>query len=197
MSSASACSSASRRGRSRTACTPRRTTCRTGSTSGTSRRATLSSAIVVGAGFAGLAAADALARGGHDVVVLEATDRVGGRVWSQRLENGSIIERGAEWVLPGYETMRELAARFGLAFREKGALYGDRDPRDGPPVTRDELLAAVAQLRVARGASLAEAIDTLPATEGARAAIAARLAISTAHELDDQPASILADGAAG
>ncbi|MGN6798337.1 MAG: flavin monoamine oxidase family protein [Gaiellaceae bacterium] len=157
----------------------------------------MSSAIVVGAGFAGLAAADALARGGHDVVVLEATDRVGGRVWSERLENGSIIERGAEWVLPGYETMRELAARFGLTFREKGALYGDRDPRDGPPVTRDELLAAVGQLRDARGASLAEAIESLPATEGARAAIASRLAISTAHELDDQPASILADGAAG
>jgi monoamine oxidase len=129
--------------------------------------------------------------------VFEAADRVGGRVWSERLPNGSLVERGAEFVLPGYETMRELGARHLLDFREKGTLYGDREPRDGPPVTRDELLAAVAQLRDARGESLAEALDALPATEGARAVIAARLAVSTAHELDDQPASILADGAAG
>jgi monoamine oxidase len=184
--------------RSRTACTPRRTICRTASTSGTSRRATaLHSAIVVGAGFAGLAAADALTRAGLDVVVLEASERVGGRVWSERLANGSIVERGAEFVLPGNETMRELAARVGLGFREKGTLYGDREPRDGPAVTREDLLAAVGALRGAQGSSLAVAIDALPATEGARAAIASRLAISTAHELDDQPAWILADGAAG
>ena len=129
--------------------------------------------------------------------MLEANDRVGGRVWSEQLGNGAVVERGAEFVLPGYETMRELAARLSLAVREKGTLYGDREPRDGPPVTRDELLAAVAQLGDAGGASLASALDALPVTDGARAAIASRLAISTAHELDDQPASILADGAAG
>jgi len=128
--------------------------------------------------------------------VLEASDRVGGRVWSERLANGSIVERGAEFVLPGYEAMRDLAARLGLTFREKGTLYGDREPRDGPPVTRDELLAAVSHIPDARGGSLAEALAALPATEGARAAIAARLAVSTGYELDDQPASILADGAA-
>jgi len=82
--------------------------------------------------------------------VLEATGRVGGRVWSERLANGAIVERGAEFVLPGYETMRGLAARLGLGFREKGTLYGDREPRDGQPVTRDELLAAVAGLRAAQ-----------------------------------------------
>lgn len=39
--------------------------------------------IVVGAGIAGIAAADVLCREGFgDVVVLEATDRVGGRIWS-------------------------------------------------------------------------------------------------------------------
>ncbi len=129
--------------------------------------------------------------------MLEASDRVGGRVWSERLANGALVERGAEFVLPGYETMRETAARLGLGFREKGTLYGDREPRDGPPVTRDELHAAVTRLRDARGATLADALAALPATEGARAAIASRLAVSTAYELDDQPASILADGAAG
>src|SRR5262249_21367919 len=67
----------------------------------------------------------------------------------------------------------------------------------GPSVTRDELLAAVAQLGDASGVNLADALDGLPATEGARAAIASRLAVSTGHELDDQPPSILRGGAAG
>ena len=53
-------------------------------------------AVVVGAGLAGLVAADELARGGAQVVVLEARSRVGGRVWSQTLPNGAVVEMGAE-----------------------------------------------------------------------------------------------------
>ena len=40
--------------------------------------------VVAGAGFAGLMAAYRAAPAGHEVVVLEARDRVGGRVWSPR-----------------------------------------------------------------------------------------------------------------
>ena len=43
---------------------------------------------VVGAGFAGLAAARKLVADGRDVVVLEARDRVGGRVWNRRCRTG-------------------------------------------------------------------------------------------------------------
>jgi monoamine oxidase len=53
------------------------------------------SACVIGAGFAGLAAAEALSLAGVRVTVLEARDRVGGRVWSRRLENGAVFAMGA------------------------------------------------------------------------------------------------------
>ena len=61
----------------------------------------LSLVAVVGAGYAGLAAAITLADHGVDVRVLEARDRVGGRVWSDEA-GGAVIERGAEFVLDGY-----------------------------------------------------------------------------------------------
>ena len=54
-------------------------------------------AIIVGAGISGLAAADNLIDSGKDVLILEARDRIGGRIWS-RLWNGVTIEEGANWI---------------------------------------------------------------------------------------------------
>ena len=56
--------------------------------------------VVVGAGLAGLVAATELTRSGHSVQVLEARDRVGGRVWNYDLGNGQIFERGATFIGP-------------------------------------------------------------------------------------------------
>jgi monoamine oxidase len=151
----------------------------------------------VGAGFAGLAAAEALADRGAEVTVCEARDRVGGRVHSRRLDNGAVVELGAEFVLPGYEVLGETAARLGLELFEKGTLYGDREPRDGPPVTRDELVEAASALVNSGSGSIADALERLVQSDGARAAIAARLAVSSGYELEDQDASALAEGAAG
>jgi monoamine oxidase len=53
--------------------------------------------IVVGAGVAGLAAADAVRCAGAEVVVLEARDRIGGRTWTAPLGSGQ-IDLGAAWV---------------------------------------------------------------------------------------------------
>ncbi len=152
--------------------------------------------VVVGAGFAGLAAAEALTDRGAEVTVFEARERVGGRVHSRRLQNGAVVELGAEFVLPGYNLLRETTARLGLELYEKGTLYGDREPRDGPPVTRDELVAADAALRNPGPGSIADALDRLVPSAGARAAVAARLAVSAAYELDDLDAAALAEGAA-
>jgi monoamine oxidase len=152
--------------------------------------------VVVGAGFAGLAAADALAGRGTEVIVFEARDRVGGRVHSRRLENGAVVELGAEFVLPGYDVLCKTAARLGLTLFEKGTLYGDRDPRDGPPVTRAELIAADEALQSLATGSIAGALERLVRSAGARAAVAARVAVSSAYELEDQDAATLAEGAA-
>ena len=56
---------------------------------------------VVGAGSGGLAPADALVASGIEVVVLEARDRVGGRVWSRELGNGAVVEMGADGDVDG------------------------------------------------------------------------------------------------
>ena len=52
--------------------------------------------VVVGAGLAGLCAARELGRAGATVRVLEARDRVGGRVLSRQLTAGSVVELGAQ-----------------------------------------------------------------------------------------------------
>ena len=55
--------------------------------------------VVVGAGIAGLAAAAELrSKGFEDIVVLEARDRVGGRIWTGRIGDGIPVDLGASWI---------------------------------------------------------------------------------------------------
>jgi monoamine oxidase len=152
---------------------------------------------VIGAGLAGLVAADELASAGREVTVLEARDRVGGRTWSRRLANGATIEMGAEFVLPGNTEVVALAERLGLGLWEKGMRYGRRDPRDGVPVEPAALAAAVTDLGRALGAldgapTVRELLDSLPIDPAAREAMLARAEISSAASADEAPATALA-----
>lgn len=52
---------------------------------------------VVGAGFAGLISARELERLGHEVSVVEARDRIGGRTWTEE-RMGHVLEMGGTWV---------------------------------------------------------------------------------------------------
>jgi monoamine oxidase len=70
-------------------------------------------AVVVGAGYAGLAAALALAEAGRSFVVLEARDRVGGRVWTEQVD-GVAIDLGGMWLGAGHDRFARMARRFGV-----------------------------------------------------------------------------------
>src|SRR5215510_8269476 len=68
--------------------------------------------IIIGAGFAGLSAADTLTMRGRSAIVLEARSRVGGRTRTEHYPNGVWLDLGGQWLGPGQERMHALAARF-------------------------------------------------------------------------------------
>ncbi len=69
--------------------------------------------VIVGAGVAGLTAAWRLARAGADVVVVEARDRVGGRLHTVELD-GERFELGGQWIAPSQSAVRALLEELGL-----------------------------------------------------------------------------------
>jgi monoamine oxidase len=70
--------------------------------------------IIVGAGFAGITAALKLVEEGIEVVVLEARNRVGGRVYSIENEQGIQVDLGAQWIGPSMKRMHRLIEQEGL-----------------------------------------------------------------------------------
>jgi monoamine oxidase len=74
--------------------------------------------------------------------VLEARDRVGGRVWSQRLENGAVIEMGAEFVTDGYSVTPGVVERW-VSRSPMGMSFNLRQPRGGLGVDTTRLTEAV------------------------------------------------------
>jgi monoamine oxidase len=72
-----------------------------------------STVVVIGGGYAGLSAALDLHDRGIDVHVLEASDRVGGRVLSERLADGVVVDHGGQWVGPTQRHFLAAAERFG------------------------------------------------------------------------------------
>jgi monoamine oxidase len=81
---------------------------------------------IVGAGYAGLTAARRLTQAGRSVVVLEARDRVGGRVWSRDSEArpGTALDMGGTFLSPRQERIHALADEMGVA-RYRTNVIGD------------------------------------------------------------------------
>ncbi|SCY28837.1 flavin monoamine oxidase family protein [Flavobacterium caeni] len=82
--------------------------------------------VVIGAGLAGLGAAYQLRQRGIDCVILEAQGRIGGRVFSQRMDD-LVVELGAEWVGESHTRIRELCVEFKLELQnnqmDTGLIY--------------------------------------------------------------------------
>ncbi len=115
---------------------------------------------VVGAGLAGLTAAREVARAGYSVVVLEARDRVGGRIVNQPIGEGKVVDMGGESIGPTQDRIYELARELGVStFRtfdegDELALIGGKRYRYGGQMPRMNPLAladfAQAVLRIDR-----------------------------------------------
>ena len=118
--------------------------------------------VVVGAGFAGLGAALELHDAGARVRVVEARDRVGGRVHSVELDNGEVAELGGEWIFAEDEALQAMIDRLGLVASEAGIDYLRREPRGEAAVSMDELDAFL------------EAADAHLASVGSRRALDGR-----------------------
>jgi putrescine oxidase len=82
--------------------------------------------VIVGAGAAGTTAANELRKAGLSVAVLEARDRVGGRLWTDVVD-GAMLEIGGQWVSPDQEALKETIAELGLEtysrYREGDSVY--------------------------------------------------------------------------
>ncbi|MEM6639152.1 MAG: NAD(P)/FAD-dependent oxidoreductase [Pseudomonadota bacterium] len=93
------------------------------------------SVLVVGAGIAGLRIAETLTQQGRDVVVLEARDRVGGRIVSHAIGSAS-FELGPAWFWDGQPRLAALLARFGIErfeqFDEGAFCFEDQTGRCTP-----------------------------------------------------------------
>ncbi|KAA8498113.1 Protoporphyrinogen oxidase 2, chloroplastic/mitochondrial [Porphyridium purpureum] len=110
--------------------------------------------IIVGAGMAGLAAAKRLAQASKNVLVLEASDGVGGRVRSD-LVDGFVLDRGFQILIEGYPAARQVLDysaldlhRFlpGAAVVFDGKRYQVSDPVRRPQDTLSTLLTPIGSL---------------------------------------------------
>jgi len=98
--------------------------------------------LVIGAGAAGLAAARALVDAGRRVIVLEARERIGGRVWTDRSFAAIPVERGAEFIHGEQADSWALIHRAGLRTESFSRWQGRRIVAEDGRLVGDELLQA-------------------------------------------------------
>lgn len=109
--------------------------------------------IVIGAGLSGLVAATEIQAAGHEVIVLEARDRVGGRVFTLRdgFAGGQFADIGAEIIYHGQHNIADLCATHGVELSEEFS-FGTEVPNlifNGERLDHSAAAEVVAELRVA------------------------------------------------
>lgn len=114
--------------------------------------------VIIGAGASGLTAATELKKAGLTVAVLEARDRVGGRLWTDDID-GAMLEIGGQWVSPDQDALKSTLADLGLEtyprYREGENIYlnsnGELSRFEGeifpvPPRTEAEIVTLIEKL---------------------------------------------------
>ena len=140
--------------------------------------------VVVGAGLSGLVAASEAQDAGHDVVVLEARDRVGGRVFTIRegFAAGQFADLGAEIIYHGQNNIAELCARHGVELSAEFSLgtdvpdlifHGERLSRGAAAEIANELRDAVKRTRPSQYESVAQWLRRARVSEAAELLLAA------------------------
>ncbi|TGK01528.1 FAD-binding protein [Leptospira langatensis] len=108
--------------------------------------------IILGGGLAGLYSAYLLGKTGSKVTLIEATDRVGGRVRSVTDPSGNVVDLGGEWVSSEDKTVRSLVRELGLKLQSAPlqpdlflGTYKKAGAWDMSPEAQDTLSKLVAQ----------------------------------------------------
>lgn len=171
--------------------------------------------IVIGAGISGLAAARLLTDAGRRTVVLEARDRIGGRVWTDR-SDGRVTDRGASWIHGITDSpVAAAASAFGMRTVEftVGGYQPDSRPiahysPDGRRLSTDEAAAYVADIRAvdaalvpliaasAPDATYRDVTEAALAAQGWEAERAERVREYLAHRSEEQYGAAIGDLAA-
>ena len=159
--------------------------------------------LVIGAGLSGLVAATQAQEAGHDVVVLEARDRVGGRVFTVRegFAAGQFADIGAEIIYHGQNNIADLCAKHGVELSAEFSLgtdvpdllfRGERLSRTAAAEIANELRDAVRRTHPGHYESVAQWLRRARVSEAAELLLtaiaqstpAAPLRIADAQELN-------------
>lgn len=74
--------------------------------------------LIIGGGFSGMAAARVLHQQKRNFILLEARDRVGGRTYTKRFDDGQYVDLGGQWIGPTQDRMYELAKEHNVSWYE-------------------------------------------------------------------------------
>jgi monoamine oxidase len=117
--------------------------------------------LIIGAGFAGAAAASVLQRQGYRTLVLEARDRAGGRAFTRAFADTSdMMEFGGSWIAPAHHRIRHYAERCGFLLRPATSLVARRW-HDGATLREDAPAAPgeLAEYEMGRKRIIADAMS--------------------------------------
>ena len=123
--------------------------------------------VVIGAGLSGLVAATEIQAAGHDVIVLEARERVGGRVWTLRegFAEGQFADIGAEIIYHGQNNIADLCAKHSVELSDEFSLGtevpdlifgGERLDRAAAAEIANELRVAIKKTKPSHYESVAQ-----------------------------------------